>query len=300
METVENYGNLSDKELREFLAAIESEDDDLSYLEEQAKKNIADGEYSVPDEMLDDGAWSTAPILDKTKDGRYKYRGSLYFTHSDAAEYKKKEWEERRAKGVAASVQRAKERRQKKILVTRAAVNQNDVMLSDPVTQEQLKMLIAELVKDHTATIDGLFEYINKRFSDLLRPLVPRALQNCAKAYPQSVKRCKGFMYKASYEFGKGHCFWATPDIPYFFTQGTEQELLEKVKPDFLYRIDKAIANYMHHIDMRTTKELKYASVLVDRHVKTYYDLLKYNPFWFETLYKLVTNKELELCTTNY
>lgn len=300
MDNIENYGNLSETELREFLAIIESDDDNLAYLEEQAKKNIADGEYSVPDEMLDDYAWTTAPILDKTEDGKYKYIGTNYYTHSDAADYKKKEWEAKRARGTAVSAQRAKERKQKKILITRAAVNQTDIMLGDPITQELLRALITELVKEHTVLINSLFEYINKRFNDLLRPLIPRALRECAKAFPQSVKWSKGFMYKASYDFGGGHYFWVTPNIPYYFTQGTEPEILKKAKPDFLFRIDKAIADYMHHTDIRAAKEVKYASAIVDKNIKTYYDLLKYNPFWFEALYKLVTNKNLELCTTNY
>ena len=310
-EIIENYGDLTEDELSEFLHIIESDDDDLAFAVDKASKDIADEEELLPDdmlekeflpdEMLEDSAWVKERLWDKTEDGKYRFAGIAYRLRSEREEQKKKANALGRAKGTASTIERARIRKLRKIEINRAACSQQDIHISDKVSREALKTLIAELTKDHTEMVDRLDTYINKRFAMLLRPLIPRSVKICAENYPQSVLKCKGFMYKASSDYGKGLCFWVTPDVPYYFTQGTEQRILEKLKPEFLYKIDKAIVQYNYHKNVRAEKEIKYAAALVDNHVNTYFDLLKYNPFWFEKVYQLITGKDLELkCAGTY
>ena len=103
--------------------------------------------------------------------------------------------------------------------------------------------------------------------------------------YPNSIRVCPGFMYKASEEYGGGLTFWATPSIPYYFEQNTEQKVLLENKSSFLFSVDKAISFYHEHLKKRQEKELKYASTIIQKGVYSYFDLLKLNPFWFEILY---------------
>jgi hypothetical protein len=109
--------------------------------------------------------------------------------------------------------------------------------------------------------------------------------------YPASIRISPGFLYKASEEFGRGLTFWAIPNIPYYFAQNTEQEILKKQKPELLISVDRAVGLYHEHKEKRAKKELKYASTIIQKGVRTYFDLLKLNPFWFEILYNSLIEK---------
>jgi hypothetical protein len=96
-------------------------------------------------------------------------------------------------------------------------------------------------------------------------------------------------MYRAKVD-DKELSFWATPSIPYYFEQGTEQQILSGDKPEFLRAIDKAVASYYAQEEKRAQREVKYATSLLRARVKTWFDLLKLNPYWYETHFKDVTN----------
>lgn len=302
MEDIKEYGDLNESELYEFLHIIESGDDDLAEAEKTSEQIIEAEEECLPDEMLDD-AWAYKRRWVKTEDGRFKAEFDLILK-SEEDEYKqelKKLAEEEKAKlkemAIQRSVEREKRRAQRKIDIHRAAFNQSNILLSDEVPRELLTKLIQSLTSIHTEMIDKLYTYINNRLGTLLMPLIPRIVKHCAKQFPHSVLKCQGFMYVASKEYGRERYFWATPNIPYFFKQGTEQDILKKYKSTFLYNIDKAISQYDYHRDMLNQKEIRYAAALINKGVRTYFDLLKYNPFWFEKLYRIVTQEEL--CITN-
>lgn len=302
MSDIIKYGDLSDSELYEFLRIIEADDDDILEAEENADSIIINEEECLPDEMLDDKAWTVSKRWEKTEDGRYKFVGIDYRLKSDVEESREQRREKWNASRHEVLSKKAKEhyalRKQRKIDINREAFRQNDVMLSDEISTEQLKQLIASLTFEHKRMIDKLFTYINKRVNDLLRPLIPRALRVCAERYPHSVITSPGFMYKASSKYGEDKLFWVTLNVPYYFQQGTEQDILIRNKPEFLYSIDKAIVQYYYHKCTLAEKEVKYATALVNKKIKTYFDLLKYNPFWFAEMYKLLTDKTL--CTTDY
>ena len=60
-----------------------------------------------------------------------------------------------------------------------------------------------------------------------------------------------------------------------------------------MYGLDKAVAQYETHKEMLSTKQVKYATMLIRKKVITYYDLVKFKPVWFEVLYKALTSKQL-------
>jgi len=301
MEELKQYGDLSEAELYEFLRVIESDDDDIEEAQEEAYDNVLNEEECLPDELLDDKAWVVSKRWEKTEDGRYKFVGYNYHLKSTDDEYRRanaqRRLERRRQIFSEKAIEYHSRRRQLKTDINRAAFDQNDIKLSDSVTTEQLKQLITCLTSEHKRMMDKLFVYINKRINDLLRPLVPRMLRTCAERYPHSIVKSPGFMYKASEEYGENKLFWVTLDIPYYFTQGTEQTMLIRYKPELLYSVDKAVVQYYYHKCMLAEKEVKYATVLVNKKIKTFFDLLKYNPFWFAKIYELLTNKKF--CNSN-
>lgn len=282
MADIEKYGDLDDKELSEFLAEIKSDDEDIEEAETSADEKIGDEEaQSMLSELPEnaeieayygDDAWRKPRIYTG-------YRDRLTVLYGP---YGKQRAAEGHREAIRKKAQQLKENR---IRIQREAFNQNYIRLSDKIEKHHIKMLISILTQEHTRMIDKYSNYINKRLATLLNPFIPRRIRICRILYPNSIRVCPGFMYKASKEYGGGLTFWATPSIPYYFKQNTEQKVLLENKSDFLFSIDKAISFYHEHFKKRQEKELRYASLIIQKGVYSYFDLLKLNPFWFEILY---------------
>lgn len=281
MDGIENkYGDLTDKEYLEFLSEIEEKDTDIEEAQHEAIEKIELEEEHAEFSAIEENARIEAYY---GEDAWRKF-GKYLFTKPDFASAQRKSLETRKAKQA-----KLKEDR---IRIQREAFNQEYIRLSDPIGTDNLKLLITLLTHEHTAMVDKYADYINRRLFTLLNPLIPRRLRLCKMFYPESMKECPGFLYRASEEYGEGQTFWATPDIPYFFKQNTEQAELQKSgNSHFLIRVDKAVASYNMHNKIRAEKELKYASMLVQKGVNTYFDLLRLNPFWFEILFNDLKDK---------
>lgn len=288
MMSAEKYGDLDDKELREFLAEIKSDDEDIEEAEANAGEKIGDEEAQSMLSELPENAEIEAYYGDDAwrKPCIYTGRGDrltvLYGPYG----------KQRAAEGSKEAMRKKANRlREDRIRIQREAFNQEYIRLSDQIDNQNIKLLISILVKEHTRMVDKYSNYINKRLAALLNPLIPRRIRICRVLYPNSIRLCPGFMYKASKEYGKGLTFWATPQIPYYFTQNTEQKVLLERKSSFLFSVDKAIGFYHEHLKKRQEKELKYASLIIQKRVCSYFELLKLNPFWFDILYSELKNR---------
>lgn len=284
----ESYGDLTDKEYLSFLNEIKSDDEELEEIQNESNEKIEleETQNELPIEetaqseseenarieaYYGDDAWQTFGIRLEGKPGMAEIRKSMQ-------------------KGQETRNKKLKENR---IAIQRMAFDQEYIRLSDTIGSDNLKLLITLLTAEHTRMIDKYANYINKRLTTLIFPLIPRRLRVCKMLYPESIKECPGFLYKASEEYGKGQSFWAMPDIPYYFIQNTEQAILRDSTKytNYLIAVDKAVAAYNAHVNTRQKKELKYASMLIDKHVNSYFDLLRLNPFWFEILFKNLKDK---------
>ena len=288
MADIKKYGDLDDKELLEFLAEIKSGDEDIEEAEINADEKIGNEEaQSMLSELPEnaeieayygDDAWRKPRIYTG-------YRDRLTVLYGP---YGKQKSAEGRREAFKKKAQRLKEDR---IRIQREAFNQEYIRLSDKIEKHHIKLLISILTQEHTRMIDKYSNYINKRLATLLNPFIPRRIRICRMLYPNSVRVCPGFMYKASKEYGEGLTFWATPSIPYYFEQNTEQKVLLENKSNFLVSVDKAICFYHEHLKKRQEKELRYASLIIQKGVYSYFDLLKLNPFWFKILYDELKTK---------
>ena len=195
-------------------------------------------------------------------------------------------------KASASMLKNAKSAKESRLAIQRMAFNQNIMPLSGTIDEDRFKLLISLLVTKPARLADKYQAFINRRLTSLLSPLIPRQITMCKRTYPFVMKEHPGFMYIASKEYGNGLSFWARPDIPYFFKQNTEQSELKKAgtKENYLANIDRAVFSYHKHLITKERLELKHASVLIRNNVKTYFDLLKLNPFWFKILYDKLTN----------
>lgn len=292
MESIkEKHSSLEDKELLEFIAEIKGSDEKIESPEVNGdKKNGNEEEQSMLSELPENAeieayygndAWRKPPIYTGHRD-----RITVLY----GPEVKQKAAEGRRE----AAKRKGQRLKKDRLRIQREAFNQERIRLSGQIEKEHIPLLIAALTKEHTRMVDKYSAFINNRLTSLLNPFIPLRLKHCRLLYPNSIRMSPGFMYKASKEYGNGLTFWAVPLIPYYFEQNTEQKILLKNKASFLYAIDKAVIFYHEHLKKRQEKELKYASIIIQKKVSSYYDLLKLNPFWFEILYNELENNELE------
>lgn len=291
MEDIKQYGDLTEKELFEFLDEIKSDDEDIQEAQSEAIEKITlEEEHVELSEEEQENREIEARYGDKmpwTGLGLNNCQGVKLFGPEG----------QRRAAMANIEAKRKKSQRLKedRIRIQREAFRQEYIRLSDPIGNERIKLLVSSLVKEHTRMVDKYSTYINKRLTTLLNPFIPRRLRICKSLYPDSIRPCPGFLYKASEEYGAGLTFWAMPNIPYYFTQNTEQKVLMEHKSPFLVNVDQSIKFYHEHLKKRADKELKYASLIYQKGVYSYFDLLKLNPFWYEVLYNDLQNKIKEM-----
>lgn len=291
MEDIKQYGDLTEKELFEFLDEIKSDDEDIQEAQSEAIEKITlEEEHVELSEEEQENREIEARYGDKipwTGLGPNNCQGVKLFGPEG----------QRRAAMASIEAKRKKSQRLKedRIRIQREAFRQEYIRLSDPIGNERIKLLVSSLVKEHTRMIDKYSTYINKRLATLINPFIPRRLRICKSLYPDSIRPCPGFLYKASEEYGAGLTFWAMPNIPYYFAQNTEQKVLMKHKSPFLVNVDQSIKFYHEHLKKRTDKELKYASLIYQKGVYSYFDLLRLNPFWYEVLYNDLQNKIKEM-----
>lgn len=291
MEDIKQYGDLTEKELFEFLDEIKSDDEDIQEAQSEAIEKITlEEEHAELSEEEQENREIEARYGDKmpwTGLGPNNCRGVKLFGPEG----------QRRAAMASIEAKRKKSQRLKedRIRIQREAFRQEYIRLSDSIGNERIKLLVSSLVKEHTRMVDKYSTYINKRLTTLLNPFIPRRLRICKSLYPDSIRPCPGFLYKASEEYGAGLTFWAMPNIPYYFAQNTEQKVLMEHKSPFLVNVDQSIKFYHEHLKKRTDKELKYASLIYQKGVYSYFDLLRLNPFWYEVLYNDLQNKIKEM-----
>lgn len=257
MDSEKKYDDLSDDEFFELLAEIESDDDDMA---------DSEGEIAAEDDGMDGPG--AAPDAEKEIDS-----GELEKVLADDT-----------------AINGPPRIKDEKLRIHREAFEQTVIPLSDKIDNAEIKMLISELVKENTRMIDKYSRLINARLTKLLSSLMPKGLKLFAGRYPNVVRKCPGFIYKV--DGRKPLTFWASPEVPYFFKQGTEQNILREQRAEFIPSVDNAVIAFHKNIEMRRERELKYASVIVRKNVYTYFDLLKVNPFWFEIIYRVKSSEQ--------
>ena len=291
MEDIKQYGDLTEKELFEFLDEIKCDDEDIQEAQSEAIEKITlEEEHVELSEEEQENREIEARYGDKmpwTGVGWNNCNGVRLFGPEGQRRAAMANIEARKKKS-----QRLKEDR---IRIQREAFRQEYIRLSDPIGNERIKLLVSSLVKEHTRMVDKYSAYINKRLATLINPFIPRRLRICKSLYPDSIRISPGFLYKASEEYGSGLTFWAMPDIPYYFAQNTEQKVLMEHKSLFLINVDQSIKFYHEHLRKRADKELNYASLIYQKGVYSYFDLLRLNPFWYEVLYNDLKNKIKEI-----
>ena len=258
---------LSEKELLEFLHEVECMDESL----EQAEVKAQESEY-------EERSW-----FESIKEQEAQAITNHIVT---ASSQQKSE----NAKKIH------NERRLLKTRIQRAAFDQSEIPLTQKLTNEDVKMLIEVLTEEQVNLVERYAVYITARVKALLLPLIPSQLRRSFKEFPHSVKACPGFLYRASEEYGKGTTFFVKPEVPYYFEQGYEMEVLRKnIRPEYICAIDRAVLKYHQSRERLFNKETSIASSIPKYGIKSYFNLLNHNVIWFSKLYLKKTGTPLKL-----
>lgn len=302
----------SESDFAKMLEDIQSEDEDLAKAEIDAAANPDDEENSdFPIASMDGDKFYDKSTL-KYKDGKIERETSDDVIFSiggengiELADSSKHDAElipelsdterrlviSRRIKDGMAKRQAKKEL--EKIAINRMAFNQKVLPLAEELTRWDKKALVEELTNNLRQLIKRYDKYINSRIARLLSPAIPKAIKLAKLKWPWTFVANPGFLYKTHPESGEILTYWVTPNVPYYFKQGTEQQILEERDSElsayFLECVDRAIHRWYEARRRLADREVIYASRLVGyNNIRTYADLLKYNPFWFQKLYDRV------------
>ena len=301
----------------ELLQEISDEDEDLAKTEISTVSSIEedklDGESNELLEELKDNpnSWFNKSTWTVDEKGQFIRRddGELFIDGEDIVEVSdipnkktesltESEKKQKRIEKLTQSAAKYKQNRDlRKIEINRMAFDQKLLPLNDRIPVEHKRLVIELLTKPLRILIIKYEQYINNRITKLLSPAIPAAVKLAAIKWPWIFISNPGFLYKTSSHFGEVKTFWVTPNLPYFFKQGTEQTILEErdasLSPYFLDCVDRAIHKWYAAREKLAEREVYYASKMINIKGNTYYHLLMLNPFWFEKLYNYVRDEEL-------
>lgn len=275
-----DIGSYSKNELAQFLAEIEEEDDSLTRTELDLVKPIEEDKLNdecnqiAEDLENDTSKWYTKNASRLRKEypnllsGQQKLRESL------------SNWR--------------KEQDALKLEISRWAFDQKELPLNETFGPDKKKLMIEILTKPVRTLIERYEKHINNRVTRLLRPAIPTAIKIAQLKWPWVFIQNPGFLYTTDRRNGDIKTFWVTPDVPYFFKQGTEQEILEERDLELQYCVLDTLDRVIHRwYNARTTlamREVQYAQKLLYIKGNTYYHLLLLNPLWFKKLYDEITS----------
>lgn len=232
-----------------------------SYLQEINAEEAAE----LPQDLVGNKVWNPWTTLENgvPKQG--------IRTNQEFFERKKQSYNEKKA-----------ERQKKSREIRQKALSDRFIDLNAPLSVNNKKLLIqleaakyTEKMEEHEQRINHLFQVYAIQYS-------PKVVKACWDYYPKVIVPMEPFTYQASEDFGQGLQFRVNIVAPGFYSHS---ELLEKMNertPATLISIDKLIVKFYKFKDAQSKLEVTMANKLLN--MKSFYDLLQVNPFWYETL----------------
>lgn len=273
---------MTNEEINEFLAELEAEDPGCTNL---SKENIAkiqeqeaeELEGCIPGEdITTDKAWGWAKKQEITEVDVKHFTPALKSHAMYTAQLASKKAAEKRIEAKA-------DKNRRKHEIVEEALNSKLIDLNSPISVEHKKLLIKLLTNQYTVLMEKQDKYINTNIERVLKRAIPNDLMNMYIKYPDLVTPFVGFDYVASKEYGEGLTFKVTPKIPHYFQPEDCNRIVRELLPEAnIISLDKAVAYFYKYKSTRAKQEIKTAEALAV--LKTYYDLVKKNPFWYDTL----------------
>ncbi len=243
-----------------------------SYLAEINSREAAE----LPDYLLSDKAW----INNITKDEN----GKCYLSPELTENVYGKKRNKARKQHSKNSITRAQRRKE----IIQNALENPLIDLNAQITHEQIKLLIKNESDKYTNYMKMNEESIKSNFYNFIKSRLPKIVKLCWEEYPQIMIPMEPFDYKASEDFGQGKIFKVEINLPSYFKPNEIIDLMQNLRPDLLIIIDKTVVNFYKHKETRSKAENRLANRLL--YIKTFYQLLKKDPFLFEELVSIIKN----------
>lgn len=203
-------------------------------------------------------------------------------SQSEAERIKQLQHSELSAIQKQAAFDRHAKRRARDRAITEEALNQTYLNLNAPIEVENKQLLITLLVKGYT---DKMVQYetaVNKTMEDCFKQIIPNQVMKTWNEYPDTCIPFPGFMYKCGKEHGQNKEFFVKMNLPMYFRPDVCQGIFQETWPEKVPLLEKRIALFHYHRDIKTKTEVKYAKSLVA--ITTYFQLLERKTHWYDVL----------------
>lgn len=193
----------------------------------------------------------------------------------------------------AGTITSAKRRRILARDISRFALEQKDVDLSEHIGKADIKALVAELTKEYEQHMQMHVDAVTKMVRRILLKHIPRHVKYVWENYRKACRRSPGFLYSFDDQWSHKQ-IWLSPDLPNWFELGDEMVILsEDLDPVKTGAMQRRIDAYYRYAAKRRDEEVRIALTFARRHIRTYMDLLKENPFWWEIMYSIKTGNKV-------
>lgn len=162
------------------------------------------------------------------------------------------------------------------------AINQTYLNLNAPIEIENKQLLISLLVKGYNDKMTQYESTINKTMEDCFKQIIPNQIIKTWNEYPDTCVPFPGFTYKCGKEYGQSKEFFVKMNLPMYFRPDVCQGIFHETWPDKVPLLEKRIALFHYHRDLKTKTEVKYAKSLVA--ITTYFQLLERKTYWYGLL----------------
>lgn len=189
---------------------------------------------------------------------------------------------ENRELSIKANKEKAADIAERKKEIIQEAINSKFIDLNAPLEVKHKKLLIKLMTDSYSRIMEQTEKSINAKVQQMLKPKIPHELMKAYAMFKESVIPAGFFTYKASNEYGQGHEFKVTLDLPFYFHPNDIQRVLEMFYPEQLPYMDKAIVRFYNFKEARTQREVKLADQLT--RINTFYQLANKKPLWYDTL----------------
>ena len=244
-----------------------SNDELSSYLQEINAEEAAE----LPQDLTGNKAWTPWTTLNSEGVPEPGIK-----TKNEIAEYSnkgRKTFNEKRA-------ERKKQARE----IRQNALSERFIDLNSPLTIEHKKLIIQLETAKYTEAMLKYEQLINKQFQNYIMYNTPKVIKACWDYYPKVIIPMEPFTYQASEDFGKGLTFRVNVEAPGFHSASEIIENMTAKNPQKLIAIDKMIVKFNRLKDAQSKFEIHAANKLIG--MRTIYDLLSVNPFWYDNLIK--------------
>ena len=171
------------------------------------------------------------------------------------------------------------------------AMNNKLHLLQKQVEVEDLSILIAKFTEETIAQIERTKRLLVAKVEKALKAHIPRELKATYTKYPHSFIQHPGFLYQSSAFYG-GYKMWLKVNIPYYFEQFSEMNILQTNDDYISSKLDKLVEQYYVLKNKLARDEINLA-LRFDK-VKTRLDLLDMGIVYYDEYMKLLTLRNEE------